>query len=220
MVVAINLIIDTMCHHETIIRIVKDATLDFDAQYDARKLFANNENIPQIFCLNDDNHNNMAINSIDLPSDNTIIPLGFKAVEGDYKFTLNDFEMYPYDVYLVDNYQHSKIKLSDDFKYYFSHEQVLSDDRFYLIFCSTTNDLQTTSNDIVVYPNPTYGQFSVTGISNNSQITITDVTGKIVKRIETQNYTETIDIQGLTNGLYIINIFSNNTTIVKKIIKK
>ena len=54
--------------------------------------------------------------------------------------------------------------------------------------------------------------------SNESleKVTITDMTGKIVKQLETQNSTSKIDVSNLQNGIYMVK--SGNFT--QKLIKK
>ncbi len=74
---------------------------------------------------------------------------------------------------------------------------------------------------VKIYPNPTTGIFTIKINSqfsdNNSQIIITDITGKTVM---TKEYIPIqIDISNYTQGIYFVKIKTNNYSITKKIIK-
>ena len=77
---------------------------------------------------------------------------------------------------------------------------------------------------IVLYPNPATSRLfikTLTSSENIQQIWITDITGKLIKNIKYENFSEDagIDIAGLPGGLYVLNIVSKNGTYNKKFIK-
>ena len=77
-------------------------------------------------------------------------------------------------------------------------------------------------SDIVVYPNPTQGQ-SIVRIPNtfgeNITITIVELSsGKIVQQLDAYNGTYPIDLFGLANGVYILNIVSDENVASRKLI--
>jgi len=76
------------------------------------------------------------------------------------------------------------------------------------------------NTDFAIYPNPTQNHFTITGLKENSNITIIDVMGKIV--YNTTNSTSSIIIP--TNlwakGIYIVQVKSNEEYLVNKIIKQ
>jgi hypothetical protein len=80
-----------------------------------------------------------------------------------------------------------------------------------------------TSNDIVVFPNPSKDQFQLSNINliENGRLYISDLCGKVVysKNINEQQSTELINISDLNRGVYYIKIESENTHIIKKIVK-
>lgn len=63
---------------------------------------------------------------------------------------------------------------------------------------------------LAVSPNPSSTKVTLSGVSPSlkaSQITVTDITGKIVHSIEPGNYSNyTFDVSGLDAGIYIINV--------------
>lgn len=72
---------------------------------------------------------------------------------------------------------------------------------------------------ISMYPNPSSSYLSIE-LPLNSELEIINLHGKIIRRLLADSETITIDISGLSKGLYILNITSDNKTITKKIIKQ
>lgn len=72
-------------------------------------------------------------------------------------------------------------------------------------------------NDIKIYPNPTDGLVQIQGV-NNAIIRVMDNTGRMLKQQVMTN--ETLDISDLPKGNYILVINSNESTVVKKIVKQ
>ncbi len=72
------------------------------------------------------------------------------------------------------------------------------------------------NNNFVLYPNPTSGILYFKNIKN-AQITITDLTGRIV--IRKNNVNKSIDINLLKTGLYIVRIKQAENFVTTKIIK-
>lgn len=68
------------------------------------------------------------------------------------------------------------------------------------------------ANNFSLYPNPASDVLNINSKSNTaiSQITITDMNGRIVKEVKNMSVTNTIvNVADLTSGLYIINVTSN-----------
>jgi len=60
-------------------------------------------------------------------------------------------------------------------------------------------------NTISLYPNPTKTEFSINGLTLDSDVSVYDITGKVVLSIN--NYLDTsIDVKSLNSGLYIIKV--------------
>ena len=85
------------------------------------------------------------------------------------------------------------------------------------IFGNTTNiSYFKEDTDVLVYPNPTKAQFTVSLSSDNSVITVTDISGQ--QLIKTHIAQNTINMQIDQNGVYIISITTRQGTITRKLI--
>jgi hypothetical protein len=97
-----------------------------------------------------------------------------------------------------------------------------------ITFCeqpATASNEDVEDVEFSVYPNPSNGQFTVESSndtnSNDAVISVLDLNGRVVFTKEIQNASrlnETIDVQNLTNGLYLLQIQQGASRTVKKII--
>ncbi|MDP1725933.1 MAG: SBBP repeat-containing protein [Bacteroidota bacterium] len=81
----------------------------------------------------------------------------------------------------------------------------------------------TYNNNINIYPNPNSGiiNIDINGIRNNIYVQILNSTGQIVLEENLNSITSALNIQHLTDGLYLIKIISDNSIIAtQKIIKQ
>jgi hypothetical protein len=72
-----------------------------------------------------------------------------------------------------------------------------------------------------VYPNPVTNSFTINGLENNENITsilLKDMHGKIVKELALDNMT--FDIQALKTGVYLVEIYTNDSTEIIRIVKQ
>ncbi|MCF8429889.1 MAG: T9SS type A sorting domain-containing protein, partial [Bacteroidia bacterium] len=88
---------------------------------------------------------------------------------------------------------------------------------------SGINENQKQNIDLTVFPNPSNNIFYINAtdfISANSQILITDITGKEVYNYKILSKTKTIDIDlsGHAKGIYILNLQTNSFSVTKKLI--
>lgn len=60
------------------------------------------------------------------------------------------------------------------------------------------------NNSVSIYPNPSTNVISIVGLPYNYELSLTDLTGKIVAKVFTQNAIHQIDISDLQNGIYIL----------------
>ncbi|WP_204344061.1 T9SS type A sorting domain-containing protein [Psychroserpens algicola] len=70
-----------------------------------------------------------------------------------------------------------------------------------------------------IYPNPTMGEIEISNLSINSSLTIFNISGAVIRKINTTNSSEIIDISNLESGIYFISNSDKNNYFVKKIIK-
>ncbi|MFT5926134.1 MAG: subtilisin-like proprotein convertase family protein [Rubritalea sp.] len=97
-----------------------------------------------------------------------------------------------------------------------------------ITFCeqpATASNEDVEDVEFSIYPNPSNGQFTVESSndtnSNDAVISVLDLNGRVVFTKEIQNASrlnETIDVQNLTNGLYLLQIQQGASRTVKKII--
>ena len=80
------------------------------------------------------------------------------------------------------------------------------------------------TSQLTLYPNPTTGQLTLLNTSNEilTNLTITDVNGRIIETISLSNAgTQTeFSIESLAQGMYFVRIDSENSSSIKRIIKE
>lgn len=79
-----------------------------------------------------------------------------------------------------------------------------------------------TQDVVLVYPNPSTGRFSIHSPQNNiNKITVYNVFGTSVKEVETKEKTRiNLDLSDCPTGCYYVAINTDNSRVVKPIIKK
>ncbi|MFT4698086.1 MAG: hypothetical protein ACI9SJ_001222 [Flavobacteriaceae bacterium] len=93
-----------------------------------------------------------------------------------------------------------------------------------LLACLLSTENFELDKNIVLYPNPTNGQFAL--INNSSEqlvsATIIDVNGRIiqVKKLSDATSETMISLEGYTSGIYFVKIEGVSNTLVKRIIKE
>ena len=74
------------------------------------------------------------------------------------------------------------------------------------------------ANAINIYPNPTQGTLNITSEEAVEQVTIFDISGRNLLQIANPN--QTIDINSLANGIYIVKVKTEQGETVRKIVKE
>ena len=85
-----------------------------------------------------------------------------------------------------------------------------------VIVSDPSTNINTASVKYLIYPNPTSDFVYLSGINGNSKTTVYDITGKLLQSTSEKK----IDLSSYPNGLYILNIRSNNRVIAHSIIKE
>lgn len=94
-------------------------------------------------------------------------------------------------------------------------------DNFYIGQAETGLDATTHHSEFNVYPNPTNEQFSIQLPEQaNGDVTISDVTGKVMMQVSNARNQQTIDVSRFTAGLYLVQWQSGNRIITKRLIKQ
>jgi hypothetical protein len=76
-------------------------------------------------------------------------------------------------------------------------------------------------NTLMIYPNPTNGDFTITGlelVGTVSSLSLTDMNGKVVKVLDTK--ATKFSMASIKPGVYFLNIRSGNNQKVLKIVKE
>ena len=66
-----------------------------------------------------------------------------------------------------------------------------------------------------IFPNPVESELHVTGLQTNTEIYVTDITGKLLMRAKIEDDTSVIDLSWLPEGIYILRTPSGSRKIVK-----
>ncbi len=217
------IISNSTLNDEFVIRFIENATKNFDGQYDARKLFPSNTEIPMIYSFTNDNKLS-SINSIPLSSDNFTIPLGIKAEIGNYKIIFTEYLIDNYNyIYFHDKQLNIYKEISENLEYSFYHEGGSNEIRFEIV-CSQIqlSDIEIIKNlTWLVYPNPATEFINIDFDKIPEKLEIYDVLGKKIYENSTVNNSNTINIKPFANGVYFIkSIFENNIIEIKKLIIK
>ncbi len=89
---------------------------------------------------------------------------------------------------------------------------------------NTTSILSSKNNkQMSIYPNPAKDKVIISGlpVNENLHISISNSTGQILKRIQSDGSDETeIDLSGFRNGIYLVSIETNDNIQVTKILKQ
>ena len=123
----------------------------------------------------------------------------------------------------IDDIQYTVTGLTADTEYCFSvtavsttAESEKSDEACDKTF-SGENVEELLLNNFKIYPNPASSQLFVKS-ETNAQVSIIDLTGRVVKEIETTDEITTIDINNVKEGVYFIMIQDGNNRIVEKLV--
>jgi hypothetical protein len=75
-------------------------------------------------------------------------------------------------------------------------------------------------NQVEMYPNPANGVVYIDNLPNDTTVTITDMTGKLIYSMKQVGYTLSIDTAKFAKGLYQVQITNNGKSIAKKLVVK
>lgn len=75
-------------------------------------------------------------------------------------------------------------------------------------------------HNFVVYPNPTNGSLIINSSHDelNTLVTVSDILGHEIKRDKLNGQSLNMDLSGLSNGVYLVNLISDNKTTTYKVI--
>lgn len=76
------------------------------------------------------------------------------------------------------------------------------------------------SNRFTVFPNPAINSITVGGLHSKGLIEISDIQGRVLKKINVSAQTQTINIDDFAKGMYVLRYSFDNNTICEKIVKE
>ena len=78
------------------------------------------------------------------------------------------------------------------------------------------------NNVLTLFPNPSNGIFTIelADFNSESDITIYNIIGGVVKSFKTKETTTTVDLSSYSAGIYLVDLKNDNKKIVKRIIVK
>lgn len=86
-------------------------------------------------------------------------------------------------------------------------------------FVSTVGIKKVLGESITIFPNPVDKALTISGLNDSpSSITITDVLGREVIRLNTANDVQTVDVSTFDRGVYLVKISQNGQSVIRKII--
>jgi Leucine-rich repeat (LRR) protein len=114
----------------------------------------------------------------------------------------------------VDNVAYSTANWTEANEFYFDATASFSES------CSSSTSINSNSllQSIHLYPNPANDIVTLVGLPIRSTISVLDVAGRIYKTLQVNAETINININDFANGVYIVNINSNGSNAIKKLI--
>lgn len=204
---------------EIVVRLLEDATPEFDPAYDASKLFGS-ETLPQLYSLTTDERM-LSINSIALEEGASVIPVGFEwPINGEVKLSFTELESFNTNItiFLEDMLTGEMINLQEQQVYAFIHDESNDALRFRLHFMDVVNvnEQQFSSYKIWSYDNKVY--VSIPALSGEKAlIQLIDLQGKIVYQGEhLLNNPEIIAISS-TQQLLIARVITGTQVFTQKV---
>ncbi|MFZ4796248.1 MAG: ice-binding family protein [Bacteroidia bacterium] len=207
---------------DAVIYFEEGASKNFDGEFDAFDL------TNYIGFLSANGKDTLAISGNPMLESNEIYKINANLGTGNFKLqfsNLTSFTSQP-EVYLIDNYLNKNVRISENAFYAFSVEEnnpyTFGKNRFELQLLNTGTAITETykrQEKLFVYPNPATNilNISVSNMTAIEDINIYDTSGKLIISSQTNN--NQIDISKLTNGVYMIEVFTINGKLNCKFIK-
>jgi len=76
------------------------------------------------------------------------------------------------------------------------------------------------SGQLVVYPNPAIADVTVEGVKGIDEIVLLDLSGRVVKTLKGVENKNTVSLNGLSSGMYFMQIIGQNQVVASKLISK
>ena len=192
----------------------------YESDYDAFKLESLNSEAPSLYTKTPENIE-LSIDVRNYPATESIIPLNFEGIAGDYQISIPQFDLASnYRAKLKDLQSEAVYDISSAFTYNFTTNNGDSPERFELIFNDVTSVNNISENEnIRIYAGNNEINISTT-VEGKHQIRISDISGKVV-------YFNEFSGKGLHKinfnkpaGVYFVNVKANSILKTEKVFVK
>lgn len=218
----IRLVKDTLESDETVIRFMENKSDEFSATDDVVK-YAMNQNVNISSYFGPDKY--AMVNYLKSQNIKTkVVPLSaWVSKVGSYEMQFTQVEDFDanINIYLKDNYTNTLTDLRIKNKYMFDVDSLAAstaDGRLEVVFVNTNTSVEeglaSLTPSMNVYPNPAVDVLNVELFNTNfkhSNITIYNVSGQEVMNSTMTGKNKTLDIQKLSNGVYLIKLSNSET---------
>ena len=84
---------------------------------------------------------------------------------------------------------------------------------------TTSVNAESLAESMVIYPNPAKDVIEISGDNNiTSELTITDIQGKVMLNTLLQNNRMKLDVSGYNNGVYFVELHSDKGSRIQKLV--
>ncbi len=203
-----------------------DATMGFDSRYDGRKMAG--RGIMSLYTMINGT-TSLAIQTFPrtaLQQQEFTVPVYYNVANaGNYTIDVTQFENFDnVNIYLLDQYAGQQVEMTPTSVYRFHSDAGEFDDRFVLIFRNRAlDDKKVDLSGLAVYPNPAQNRTEIMlpEGKSNYMIRLTDMQGKEHLHWQfREGGVKKLDLTGLAAGVYLLQVRSDKTEKVLKLIKK
>ena len=210
--------------NQVLVSINEDATDNEDRLYDALKVRGNRD----VFLAATDNDNDYAILAFPPPLVDRTVPLSlYVSTAGTHTFKADRMEGYQeFDVYFNDVALNTNVLLEEGTSISVNLSEGEYTDRFYLNFSRTSvvTGIEDAEEDILrAYAANGFLHVGCTNCASDATIDLLDMSGRLVlSELEPQftNGNVTLSLQGLSTGIYVVRVTTENQVMSKKIINQ
>ncbi|MCB0805658.1 MAG: S8 family serine peptidase [Bacteroidales bacterium] len=201
---------------ETVIRFISDANYEFDGNYDAFKLFA--DDLPQVYTITP-GETELAVNSLPEIAEELVVPLSFTAPTVDeYSLTFSELENFdPGQVIFLEDLLTGTIKeVSPMMAYNFTYDESISN-RFLIHFNATVSTMEDDETHSCIYAHDHF-LYVKSPENRTSEIILYDMTGRKLMQHDVAGHS------GLTRidvpygpGNFVVKCISEDQIFTKKV---
>jgi len=154
-----------------------------------------------------ENNSTMQINLFN-PSNQNVINFPFTVPWATYATT------YVRWYYLVDSWW-----VPGWWKFQIVYDGNIFEHSFYMTGQTSSVNAESLAESMVIYPNPAKDVIEISGDNNiTSELTITDIQGKVMLNTLLQNNRMKLDISGYNNGVYFVELHSDKGSRIQKLV--